>query len=49
VAKLGGRVELDAGQEDGALFRILLPTEASEAAAGQVPSVDVEAAPRAPA
>jgi two-component system sensor histidine kinase QseC len=49
VAKLGGRVELGAGEDGGALFRILLPTRSAEAAPGPVASGDVGAAPRAPA
>jgi signal transduction histidine kinase len=49
VAKLGGRVELRTGEEGGALFRILLPAKSAEAAPGRVTSIDIGAAPRAPA
>jgi signal transduction histidine kinase len=49
VAKLGGRIELGAGEEGGALFRILVPATSSEAAAAPVTRSDIGAAPRAPA
>jgi signal transduction histidine kinase len=49
ISTLGGRVEVGAGDQGGALFRILLPTKSAEAAPGQVPSSDIGTAPPAPA